>query len=60
MDSAGRTALSETPIYDAVIHDQDWSPDALSSPPETEAMIAASYGSLIAKQAVAKAAGRAR
>jgi hypothetical protein len=45
MDSTGSVALPETPIYDAVIIDQGWSPDHLQAPPDVDAMIAASYGS---------------
>jgi hypothetical protein len=56
MDSTGPVAWPETPIYDAVIMDLGWSPVDLRGPLDVDAMIAASYGTVIVNAAVARSA----
>ena len=60
MDSTGPDSLAETPIYDAVIMDQGWSPVDLRASLDLDAMIVASYGAVIVNAAVAKSAPRAQ
>jgi hypothetical protein len=58
MEPTRPVALPDTPIYDAVSLDHGWSPVDLRAPLDADAMVAASYGTMIVNAAVAKSAHR--
>ena len=65
MNSTGPVAwqeapADEAPLYDALIRDLGWSPEDLRPPFQLDAMIAASYGTVIVNAAVARSARSAR
>jgi hypothetical protein len=60
MDSSDVDAFPPHPIYDAVRTDCGWSPAELREPFDLAALVAASYGTVIAKTAVARSRSRTR